>query len=76
HSSCGQCPPCKTGTYYISLLLSKIDTGQGSRSDLDSLINMCEILPGAGRCHLLDGAVKVVDSSLYHFMDEYERSLR
>jgi len=74
-SSCGQCPPCKTGTYYIALLLGKIDTGQGSQADLDTLINLCKILPGAGRCHLLDGAVKVLDSSLYHFMDEYRRAL-
>lgn len=75
-ASCGQCPSCKTGTYYVSLLLEKIDTGRGTRADLDTLINLSEILPGTGRCHLLDGAVKVLDSSLYHFMDEYERSLR
>ncbi len=75
-SSCGQCPPCKTGTYYASQLLAKIDTGQGTRADLDTLINLCKILPGAGRCHLLDGAIKVIDSSLYHFMSEYEQSLR
>jgi len=74
-SSCGQCPPCKTGTYYVALLLDKIDTGQGGRADLDSLINLCKILPGSGRCHLLDGAIKVLESSLYHFMDEYEQSL-
>lgn len=76
HSSCGQCPPCKSGTFYISMLLDKIDTGRGRKSDLDALKNLCEILPGGGRCHLLDGAVKVLDSSLYHFMDEYEKSLR
>ncbi len=76
HSSCGQCPPCKTGTYYISQLLNKIDTGQGRRADLEALLNLCQILPGSGRCHLLDGAVKVLDSSLYHFMDEYEQSLK
>ncbi len=76
HSSCGQCPPCKSGTYYISMLLDKIDTGRGRQSDLDALINLSEILPGGGRCHLLDGAVKVLDSSLYHFMDEYKQSLR
>ena len=76
HSSCGQCPPCKTGTYYFSMLLDRIDTGRGTRADLDTLINLCEILPGGGLCHLLDGAVKVVDSSLYHFMDEYKKSLR
>ncbi|RLJ19050.1 NADH-quinone oxidoreductase subunit F [bacterium endosymbiont of Escarpia laminata] len=74
-SSCGQCPPCKTGTYYISRLLSKIDTGQGSQADLDSLYSLCEMLPGTGRCHLLDGAVKVLESSLYHFKEEYEEAI-
>ncbi len=76
HSSCGQCPPCKTGTYYASRLLNKIDTGQGSRADLDALINLSKFLPGSGRCHLPDGAVKVLDSSLFHFMDEYVQSLK
>ncbi len=75
HSSCGQCPPCKTGTFYISQLLNKIDTGQASSVDLDALINLCKILPGSGRCHLLDGAIKIVDSSLLHFVEEYKSSL-
>ncbi|MCB1874360.1 MAG: SLBB domain-containing protein [Chromatiales bacterium] len=74
-NSCGQCPACKTGTYYISRLLSRIDTGHGSRADLDTLVSLCQLLPGAGRCHLLDGAVKVVDSSLYHFRDEYDQAV-
>ena len=75
-ASCGQCPSCKTGTYYISMLLEKIDTGRGTQADLDTLITLNRILPGSGRCPLLDGAVKVLDSSLYHFMDEYKQSLR
>ncbi len=75
HSSCGQCPPCKTGTFYISQLLNKIDTGQASSADLESLKNLCKFLPGSGRCHLLDGAVIIVDSSLHHFLDEYKSSL-
>ena len=74
-SSCGQCPSCKTGTYYISLLLDKIDTGKGTRADINSLESLCNILPGSGRCHLVDGAVKVLESSLYHFRDEYEQAL-
>ncbi len=76
HSSCGQCPPCKTGTYYAAQLLHRIDTGKGRQEDLDALINLCRFLPGGGRCHLLDGAMKVLDSSLYHFMDEYKQALR
>ncbi|MBF0219718.1 MAG: SLBB domain-containing protein [Gammaproteobacteria bacterium] len=75
-ASCGQCPPCKSGTYYLSMLLDKIDTGHGRRVDLDAITNLCEMLPGSGRCHLIDGAVKVVDSSLYHFKSEYEQALR
>ncbi|MBC8519290.1 MAG: SLBB domain-containing protein [Gammaproteobacteria bacterium] len=76
NSSCGQCPSCKTGTFYASQLLSRIDSGNGTRADLDTLINLTRILPGSGRCHLLDGAIKLLDSSLYHFMDEYEQPLR
>jgi NADH-quinone oxidoreductase subunit F len=76
HSSCGQCPPCKTGTHYASMLLQKIDTGCGTQSDLDALMDLCRILPGAGRCHLLDGVVKVLDSSFVHFLHEYRQPLR
>jgi len=58
------------------MLLNKIDTGQGRRADLDALINLCDILPGSGRCGLINGAVKALESSLYHFMGEYEHSLK
>ncbi|MBT3894305.1 MAG: NADH-quinone oxidoreductase subunit F, partial [Gammaproteobacteria bacterium] len=75
NASCGQCPSCKTGTYFASQLLTRIDSGNGSRADLDTLINLTRILPGSGRCHLLDGAMKLLDSSLYHFMEEYEQPL-
>jgi NADH-quinone oxidoreductase subunit F len=75
HSSCGQCPPCKNGTFYAAQLLTRIDTGKGSRADLDALMNLCNMLPGAGRCHMLDGSMKVLQSSMQHFMDEYEKAV-
>lgn len=73
--SCGQCPPCKGGTFQLTRLLNRIDTGRGVRADLDALHNLCRILPGSGRCGLIDGAVTVVDSSLRQFRDEYEALL-
>ncbi len=76
HSSCGQCPPCKSGTYYIAMLLNKIDTGQARKADLRALENLCDILPGSGRCALVNGAVKVLESSLDHFREEYEQALK
>ena len=73
--SCGQCPPCKGGSFQLTRLLNRIDTGRGVRADLDALDNLCRILPGSGRCGLIDGAVTVVDSSLRQFRDEYEALL-
>ena len=73
--SCGQCPPCKGGTFQLMRLLNRIDTGRGVRTDLEALENLCRILPGSGRCGLIDGAVTVVDSSLRQFREEYEALL-
>ncbi|CAG9274788.1 NADH-quinone oxidoreductase subunit F 2 [Paraburkholderia unamae] len=70
--SCGQCPPCKGGTFQLMRLLNRLDTGRGVRADLDALENLCRILPGSGRCGLIDGAVTVVESSLNRFREEYE----
>jgi NADH-quinone oxidoreductase subunit F len=73
--SCGQCPPCKGGTFQLTRLLERIEGGRGSRADLDALENLCTILPGSGRCGLIDGAVTVVESSLMQFRGEYEALL-
>ncbi|MFP3550652.1 NADH-ubiquinone oxidoreductase-F iron-sulfur binding region domain-containing protein [Paraburkholderia sp. SIMBA_049] len=73
--SCGQCPPCKGGTFQLMRLLNRLDTGRGVRADLDALENLCRILPGSGRCGLIDGAVTVVESSINQFREEYEALL-
>jgi NADH-quinone oxidoreductase subunit F len=76
HSSCGQCPSCKTGTATMSRLLDRIDTGLGTEADLNTLKNLCIMLPGSGRCHLVNGAVLLLDSSFRHFYDEFKQALR
>ncbi|MBS4095345.1 MAG: SLBB domain-containing protein [Sulfuricella sp.] len=76
HSSCGQCPPCKTGTANLSRLIDRIDTGRGTADDLATLESLCRMLPGSGRCHLVNGAVQLLDSSFRHFRHEYRAALR
>jgi len=75
NASCGQCPPCKSGTYHASLLLNKLLSKQASREDLDTLISLGEILPSSGFCRLPDGAAMLLNSSLKHFRSEYEAAL-
>lgn len=76
HSSCGQCNSCKVGTATMSRLLDRIDTGRGTASDLTTLENLCTMLPGSGRCHLINGAVQLLDSAFHHFHDEFKQALR
>ena len=76
HSSCGQCPPCKTGTATISRLLDRIDTGRGTAADLATLETLCRMLPGSGRCHLVNGVVQLLGSSFHHFRHEYQQALK
>ena len=74
-ASCGQCPPCTSGTREMARLTRKIAAGEGRAGDLESLISLSEMLPGSGRCHLVDGAVTVLKSSLNHFRTEYQQAL-
>ena len=70
-NSCGQCPPCKGGTFQLSRLLNRVDTGIGTSDDLRALQSLCQLLPRSGRCGLIDGAVTVLQSSLRTFPKEY-----
>ncbi len=74
-ASCGQCPPCTSGTREMAQLTKKMATGGGCTEDLKSLISLSEMLPGSGRCHLVDGAVTLLKGSLDHFRQEYQQAL-
>ncbi len=74
-ASCGQCPPCTSGTREMALLSSKIAVGEGRPQDLALLVSLSEMLPGSGRCHLIDGAITVLKSSLRHFHQDYQQML-
>lgn len=75
-NSCGQCPSCKIGTHQVSRLLERIDAGAGRPADLEALENFTRLLPGSGRCGLVDGAATVLASSLATFRSEYEQAVR
>ena len=76
NSSCGQCPSCRVGTQEVTRLLRRIESGVGTQRDLSRLDNLAAILPGSGRCGLVDGAVAVLTSSRARFDDEYTGALR
>jgi NADH-quinone oxidoreductase subunit F len=71
HESCGKCTPCREGTYWIVQLLEGLEKGQGSDSDLDKLLDICDNILGRAFCPFGDGAVSPVMSAIKYFRDEF-----
>jgi NADH-quinone oxidoreductase subunit F len=75
HESCGQCPPCRMGTINLATLMTKIENGEGTQKDLDSLLQLCGFVKGTGYCTLVTGAAVLVQSSLRLFRQEFEEHI-
>jgi NADH-quinone oxidoreductase subunit F len=74
--SCGQCPPCRMGTINLATLMTKIEAGEGTQKDLDSLLQLCGFVKGTGYCTLVTGAAVLVQSSIKLFRHEFEEHIR
>jgi len=75
HESCGKCTPCREGTRWLVQLLERIESGDGSQSDLDLLRNVCDRILGKSLCALGDFAVYCVASYVDKFYDEFQRHI-
>lgn len=74
--SCGQCPACHMGTHNLSVVLERVQKGEGHSGDLNSLAELCRFMPGRGSCGLITGAALCVGSLLANFRDEFESHAR
>ena len=71
HESCGQCTPCREGTTWIARTLRRIEDGQGTEEDLDTLVELGEQMTGTTICVLSDSAAAPVISSIEKFRGDY-----
>jgi NADH-quinone oxidoreductase subunit F len=71
HESCGKCTPCREGTYWLVPIYERLETGRGTKQDLDTLLDIADVLFGKSFCALGDGAAMPVQSSIEYFRDEY-----
>ncbi|MDX1619504.1 MAG: NADH-quinone oxidoreductase subunit NuoF [Nitriliruptorales bacterium] len=76
HESCGKCTPCREGSYWLSQILRRIETGNGREADLEVLQDVCDNVFGRSFCALGDGMTSPITSSLEHFRDVYELHLK
>ena len=72
HESCGKCTPCRVGTRWLSQILEKLESGQGTQRDLDLLLDVCDRVNGKCLCPLGDSDALVVASCIDRFRDEFQ----
>ncbi len=72
HESCGQCTPCREGTGWMYRILSKIEKGTATMSDIDLLWDVQRKIEGNTICPLGDAAAWPVAAAIRHFRDEFE----
>ena len=70
--SCGQCTPCREGTGWMNRVIRRIMAGQGTRHDLQLLVDVAGRIEGHTICALGDAAAWPVQSFLKHFRHEFE----
>jgi NADH-quinone oxidoreductase subunit F len=71
HESCGKCTPCREGTYWYVGIYDRLERGDATAEDLDTLLDLSDNILGRSFCALGDGATSPVSSSIKYFRDEY-----
>jgi NADH:ubiquinone oxidoreductase subunit F (NADH-binding) len=69
--SCGQCPACKHGTGQITQLLERIDRGEGSEADVETILARARTVTDAQRCALPTGETLIAQSAVRVFAGEF-----
>jgi NADH:ubiquinone oxidoreductase subunit F (NADH-binding)/(2Fe-2S) ferredoxin/NAD-dependent dihydropyrimidine dehydrogenase PreA subunit len=74
--SCGKCLPCREGLRRMLGILNDICAGRGRKEDMDTLLEICEVLREASLCGLGKTAPNPVETTLRYFREEYLEHIR
>jgi len=76
HESCGQCTPCREGTGWVDNILGKILEGKGTHKDLETILDVCDMLNGKTICVFAPSVAYIAMSYLKKFKEEFEILLK
>jgi NADH-quinone oxidoreductase subunit F len=71
HESCGQCTPCREGGQWVARMVSRLEAGEGSESDIRILNTINNTITGTNLCPLGDSIMPFLASVLKRFPEEF-----
>ncbi len=71
HESCGQCAPCRIGTYELYALINKVRAGEAEIGDLDKMVSLSEAMYKSSFCPLGQSLIMPVKSAIENFREEF-----
>jgi len=76
HESCGKCTPCREGSSWLVQTMRRIVDGRGRKSDLETLVQLCQNIAGRTVCAFGDAEVAPIMSTLKYWRSEYEELIQ
>ncbi|MDP1780077.1 MAG: NADH-quinone oxidoreductase subunit NuoF, partial [Anaerolineales bacterium] len=76
HESCGKCTPCREGTYWMQHLTERIHSGDGSKADVDLLLNVAKQMQGKCLCALGEFATMAVVTGIERFPQDFKKAVK
>jgi NADH-quinone oxidoreductase subunit F len=72
HESCAQCTQCREGTAWTTKIMERIEAGEGTLDDLDTLLEIGDNMTGKTICVLSDSCAVPVVSGIQKWRHEFE----
>jgi NADH-quinone oxidoreductase subunit F len=72
HESCAQCTQCREGTAWTTKIMERIEAGEGTMEDRDTLLEIGENMTGKTICVLSDSCAVPVVSGIQKWRHEFE----
>jgi NADH-quinone oxidoreductase subunit F len=76
HESCGKCTPCREGSSWLVQTMRRIIDGRGRKSDLETLVQLCQNITGRTVCAFGDAEVAPIISTLKYWRNDYEELIQ
>jgi NADH:ubiquinone oxidoreductase subunit F (NADH-binding) len=73
--SCGQCPACRMETNTLSMMLKKVQTGQGGKPMLEQFGKIIVFNKGKGFCNLIAMPGPPIESAIQLFPADFDAHL-